>query len=185
MTGAESPLSTRAMFEKILIANRGEIAVRIIRTRRRMGIKTVVVYSEADARLAWPSRWPTRACSSARRPRRSPTWSLTRSSTPPSKPARRRSIRASASCRRTPSSPTALLDEKITFIGPNPHAIRGHGRQDRIQEVRRRPRASPACRATSARSTALDHAVKISEEIGYPVMIKASAGGGGKGIRVA
>jgi acetyl/propionyl-CoA carboxylase alpha subunit len=58
------------MFRKILIANRGEIACRVIKTARKMGIKTVAVYSDADADAL---RWPTKRCISARRRRRSPT----------------------------------------------------------------------------------------------------------------
>ena len=59
------------MFSKILIANRGEIACRVIKTARRMGIKTVAVYSDAVATRCM-SRWPTRPCISARHPQRSP-----------------------------------------------------------------------------------------------------------------
>ncbi len=60
------------MFDKILIANRGEIACRVIKTARRMGIETVAMYSDADAN-ALHVAWPTRRCGSARRPPISPT----------------------------------------------------------------------------------------------------------------
>ena len=61
------------MFKKILIANRGEIACRVIKTARKMGIKTVAVYSDADRDARARRRWPTRPSTSVRRPPRSPT----------------------------------------------------------------------------------------------------------------
>jgi propionyl-CoA carboxylase alpha chain len=171
------------VFEKILIANRGEIAVRIIRTARRMGIKTVQVHSDADAgSLAVEMADESVLIGPA--------------------PAAQsylvmdRIIAAAKACGAQAIHPgygflseraefaRALEAEGLAFIGPNPVAIEAMG--DKI--------ASKRFAAEAKVSTVpgfLDvitdtaHAVRIAEEIGYPVMIKASAGGGGKGMRIA
>ena len=97
-------VESTSMFEKVLIANRGEIALRIHRACREMGIRTVAVHSTADA-TPWTCAWPTRASASARRRRATATSTSRRSSRPPPSPAPTRSIPASASCPRTPASP--------------------------------------------------------------------------------
>jgi propionyl-CoA carboxylase alpha chain len=171
------------MFSKILIANRGEIAVRIIKTCRRMGIATVVVYSDADAdsmavEMADEAVFIGEA------------------------PAAQSYLVADkiiAACRETGAeaihpgfgflSENAAFarrcaDEGIVFIGPNPHAIEAMG--DKIESKKFAARANVSVvpgHVGEIDDTA--HAIQISEEIAYPVMIKASAGGGGKGIRVA
>ncbi|WP_332639375.1 acetyl/propionyl/methylcrotonyl-CoA carboxylase subunit alpha [Brevundimonas sp.] len=171
------------MFSKILIANRGEIAVRIIKTCRRMGIRTVQVYSEADAgSLAVEMADETVLIGPA-----------------PAAQSYLLQDRIVDAVRQTgaeavhpgfgflsenASFARRLEAEGITFIGPNPHAIEAMG--DKI--------TSKKFAAEAGVSTVPGHmgliettgeAVKIAREIGYPVMIKASAGGGGKGIRVA
>ncbi|GAA0867451.1 acetyl/propionyl/methylcrotonyl-CoA carboxylase subunit alpha [Brevundimonas basaltis] len=171
------------MFSKILIANRGEIAVRIIKTCRRMGIATVQVYSEADAgSLAVEMADEAVLIGPA--------------------PAAQSYLLADKiveAVRQTGAEAVhpgfgflsenagfarRLRDEGITFIGPNPEAIEAMG--DKI--------SSKKLAAEAGVSTVPGHmglietteeAVKIANEIGYPIMIKASAGGGGKGIRVA
>lgn len=171
------------MFSKILIANRGEIAVRVIKTCRRMGIKTVVVYSEADAdSLAVEMADESVFIGPA--------------------PAAQSYLVADkiiAACKETGAEAVhpgfgflsenagfaqRCADEGIAFIGPNPGAISAMG--DKIESKKFAEKAGVSCvpgHIGEIDDTA--HAVKISEEIGYPVMIKASAGGGGKGIRVA
>jgi len=171
------------MFSKILIANRGEIAVRIIKTCRRMGIRTVQVYSEADAgSLAVEMADETVLIGPA-----------------PAAQSYLLQDRIVDAVRQTgaeavhpgfgflsenASFARRLEAEGITFIGPNPHAIEAMG--DKI--------TSKKFAAEAGVSTVPGHmglietteeAVKIANQIGYPVMIKASAGGGGKGIRVA
>jgi propionyl-CoA carboxylase alpha chain len=171
------------MFSKILIANRGEIAVRVIKTCRRMGIKTVVVYSEADAdSLAVEMADETVFIGPA-----------------PASESYLVQDKIIAACNETgaqavhpgfgflsenASFAQRCADEGIVFIGPNPGAIRAMG--DKIESKKFAEKAGVSCvpgHIGEIDDTA--HAVKISEEIGYPVMIKASAGGGGKGIRVA
>ncbi len=171
------------MFRKILIANRGEIAVRIIRTCQRLGISTVVVYSEADAdsmavEMADESVFIGPAPASA------------------SYLVADKIVEA---CRATGAEAVhpgfgflsenagfaqRLADEGIVFIGPNPHAIQAMG--DKIESKKFAARANVSVvpgHVGEIEDTA--HAIRIAEDISYPVMIKASAGGGGKGIRVA
>ena len=171
------------MFSKILIANRGEIAVRIIKTARRMGIATVVVYSEADAdSLAVEMADETVFIGPA-----------------PASESYLVADKIIEACHRTgaqavhpgfgflsekASFAQRCADEGIVFIGPNPHAIEAMG--DKIESKKFAAAAGVTCvpgHIGEIDDTA--HAVRISEEIGYPVMLKASAGGGGKGIRVA
>src|SRR6266851_4128328 len=175
--------SSRRMFSKILIANRGEIACRVIRTARRMGIATVAVYSDADA-----DALHVREADEA-----------VRIGPPPSAESYLRGDRIIEACRRTGAEAVhpgyGFLSEKaafasaleaagIVFIGPAPAAIAAMG--DKIESKKLATEAGV--------STVPGHlgiipdatqAARIAHEIGYPVMIKASAGGGGKGMRIA
>lgn len=171
------------MFTKILIANRGEIAVRVIKSCRRLGIKTVVVYSDADA--------GSLAVEMA-----DETVHIGASSAAQSYLVADKII---AACKQTgaqavhpgfgflsenASFAQRCADEGIVFIGPNPGAISAMG--DKIESKKFAQAAGVSCVPGHIGEIAdTAEAVKISEEIGYPVMIKASAGGGGKGIRVA
>ena len=171
------------MFSKILIANRGEIAVRIIKTCRRLGIASVVVYSEADAdsmavEMADESVFIGPA---------------------PASESYLVADKIVAACRATGAEAVhpgfgflsenagfakRLAAEGIVFIGPNPHAIEAMG--DKIESKKFAAKANVSVVPGHVGEIAdTAHAISISEEIGYPVMIKASAGGGGKGIRVA
>ena len=171
------------MFSKILIANRGEIAVRIIKTARRMGIKTVVVYSEADAgSLAVEMADETVFIGPA-----------------PASESYLIADKIIAACKQTGAQAVhpgfgflsekaefaqRCKDEGIVFIGPNAAAISAMG--EKIESKKFAAAANVSCVPGHIGEIAdTAHAVQISEEIGYPVMIKASAGGGGKGIRVA
>jgi len=171
------------MFSKILIANRGEIAVRIIKTCRRMGIATVVVYSEADAdslavemadETVFIGEAPA-ALSYLVADKIVEAVRLTGAEAV--HPGFGFLSESAAFARR-------LAEEKIVFIGPNPHAIEAMG--DKIESKKFATKAGVS--VVPGHIGEIDdtaHAIKISEGIGYPVMIKASAGGGGKGIRVA
>src|SRR5689334_4598537 len=171
------------MFKRILIANRGEIACRIIKSARRMGIETVAVYSEAD-RDALHVEMADQAVLIG---------------PPPAAQCYLVIDKIVEACRATGAEavhpgygflsereafPVALAKAGIVFIGPNPKAIAAMG--DKIE--------SKKAAAKAKVSTVPGHlgiiendkqAVKIADEIGYPVMIKASAGGGGKGMRIA
>ncbi|GAM98736.1 biotin carboxylase [alpha proteobacterium U9-1i] len=171
------------MFDKILIANRGEVAVRIIRTARRLGIKTAIVYSEADRdSLAVDMAdegvfiGPAPAAQS---------YLVIDKIVAAAKQTGAQAIHPGFGFLSEKAEfADRLLAEKITFIGPNPHAIRAMG--DKIESKKAAQEAGVSCvPGFIGEIEGVDHAIQISEEIGYPVMIKASAGGGGKGIRVA
>jgi len=171
------------MFDKILIANRGEIAVRIIKTCRKMGIKTVVVYSDADAgSLAVEMAdetvhiGPSPAAQS---------YLLQEKIVDAVKQTGAQAVHPGFGfLSENASFARRLKEEGIAFIGPNPEAIDAMG--DKITSKRF---AAEAGVSTVPGHMGLiettEEAVKIAQLIGYPVMIKASAGGGGKGIRVA
>jgi propionyl-CoA carboxylase alpha chain len=171
------------MFKRILIANRGEIACRIIKTARRMGIESVAVYSDADKDALHVEMAD----------------SAVHIGPPQAAESYLVIDKIVAACRASGAEavhpgygflsereafPVALAKAGIVFIGPNPKAIAAMG--DKIE--------SKKAAAAAKVSTVPGHlgvieddaeAVKIADEIGYPVMIKASAGGGGKGMRIA
>src|ERR1700726_3546579 len=171
------------MFKRILIANRGEIACRIIKTARRMGIATVAVYSDAD-RDALHVEMADEAVAIG----------------PPPAAARHLQIdKIAEACRATGAEavhpgygflsereafPIALERAGIAFIGPNPKAIAAMG--DKIESKKAAAKAKVS--TVPGHLGVIEdekHAVRIADDIGYPVMIKASAGGGGKGMRIA
>ena len=171
------------MFKRILIANRGEIACRIIKTARRLGIETVAVYSDADKDALHVEMADTAVPIGP----------------PPAAESYLDIDKIVAACRTSGADavhpgygflsereafPLALAKAGIVFIGPNPAAIAAMG--DKIE--------SKKAAAAAKVSTVPGHlgvieddrqAIRIADEIGYPVMIKASAGGGGKGMRIA
>jgi propionyl-CoA carboxylase alpha chain len=171
------------MFSKILIANRGEIAVRVIKTCRRMGIKTVVVYSDADAgsmavEMADESVYIGGSPAAE-------SYLVADKIIAAVKQTGAEAIHPGFGFLSENAGFAKRLEkEKIGWIGPNAHAIESMG--DKISSKKL---AAEAGVSTVPGHMGLiedtKHAVKISREIGYPVMIKASAGGGGKGIRVA
>src|SRR5579863_7536205 len=171
------------MFKKILIANRGEIACRVIRTARRMGIKTVAVYSDADA-----DALHVREADEA-----------VRIGPPPSAESYLKIDRIVAACRDTGAEAVhpgyGFLSEKaefaaalnkigVVFIGPDVRAIAAMGDKIESKKLAREAGVSTVPGHLDVIPDAAT-AVKIARGIGYPVMIKASAGGGGKGMRVA
>src|SRR5436305_13978929 len=171
------------MFKRILIANRGEIACRIIKTARQMGVSTVAVYSGAE-RDALHVEMADEAVHIG----------------PPA--AAESYLKMDAiieACRRTGAEavhpgygflsereafPRALAKAGIVFIGPNPDAIAAMG--DKIESKKAAAKAKVST-VPGFLGVIEDekHAIKIANQIGYPVMIKASAGGGGKGMRIA
>jgi len=171
------------MFEKILIANRGEIACRVIKTARKMGIKTVAVYSDADrdarhVELADESVFIGPA---------------------PSRESYLVADKIIAACKQTGAQAVhpgygflseneafarRVEEEGITFIGPKHYSIAAMGDKIASKKLANDAKVNTIPGWNDAIETA-ERAVQIAKDIGYPVMIKASAGGGGKGLRVA
>jgi propionyl-CoA carboxylase alpha chain len=172
-----------SMFKKILIANRGEIACRVIKTARAMGIETVAVYSDAD-RDALHVEMADEAVAIGPAPA-SESYLVIDNIVAAAKETGAEAIHPGYGfLSENPDFARALAKAKITFIGPNLKAIEVMG--DKI--------ASKKFAAKAKVNTVPGHpglikdakeAVKVAEAVGYPVMIKASAGGGGKGMRIA
>jgi acetyl-CoA carboxylase biotin carboxylase subunit len=170
------------VFKKILIANRGEIALRIIRTCRDMGIKTVAVYSEAD-KDSLHVRFADEAVCIGPPPSRESYLSIPR-------------IIAAAEITNADAihpgygflAENAEFSEicsesEIKFIGPSPEMIKAMGDKAYAKDTMRKSDV-PVVPGSDGVVTSIEEAKKIAAEFGYPVLIKASAGGGGKGMRI-
>ena len=170
------------MFKKILIANRGEIALRVIRTCREMGIKTVAVYSTADrdslhvkfADEAVCIGRPQSADSYLNIPHLMAAVEITNADAiHPGYGFLAENAKFSQIC----------ADHGIKFIGPTPEMINGMG--DKITAKDTMIKAGvPVVPGSEGLLQSVDEAKGLAKEIGYPVMIKATAGGGGKGMRL-
>ena len=171
------------MFSKILIANRGEIACRIVRTAKRMGIATVAVYSEADAG-AVHVRAADEAVGVGPAPAAESYLAIERIVAAARESGAQAVHPGYGFLSENATFARALEDAGIAFIGPGAEAIRLMG--DKI-EAKKLARAAGVITIPGHLGTVHDEdeAVRIAESIGYPVMIKAAAGGGGKGMRVA
>lgn len=171
------------MFKRILIANRGEIALRVIRACKEMGIETVAVFSEADEN-SLHTRYADHAICIGPAPSKDSYLN----------------VQAIISAAETTDSQAihpgyGFLAENahfaelcaqcnIKFIGPSPHAIRSMG--DKAQAIATAKASGvPTVPGSGRVLTDENDAVEIAKKIGYPVMIKASAGGGGRGMRIA
>jgi acetyl-CoA carboxylase, biotin carboxylase subunit len=170
------------LFKKILIANRGEIALRIIRTCKEMGIKTVAVYSEAD-RYSLHVRFADEAVCIGPGPSKESYLNIPR-------------IIAAAEITNAEAihpgygflAENAMFAEicessGIKFIGPTPDAIEAMGDKALAKETMRKA-GVPVIPGSDGVVETLEQAREIANEIGYPIMLKAAAGGGGKGMRM-
>jgi acetyl-CoA carboxylase biotin carboxylase subunit len=170
------------MFHKILIANRGEIALRIIRTCRELGIRTVIAHSTADAESLPVKAADESICVGPNEPR--------------------------SSYLNIPSiiSAAAVTDSEaihpgygflaenanfadicracgITFVGPSPEAIRLMGDKAQARQIAQQA-GVPVVPGSESPLSDAEHALEIAERIGYPILFKAAAGGGGRGMRI-
>lgn len=171
------------MFTKILIANRGEIAVRIIRACREMGIETVAVYSEADKDALHTQLADEAICIGPAAPKESYL-------------NMERILSATVATGAQAIHPGfGFLSENsrfvemcqkchVTFIGPSAEIIRKMGNKAEARKTMQKAKV-PVVPGTKEPVYRVDEAKALAREIGYPIMIKASSGGGGKGMRVA
>ena len=171
------------MFDKILIANRGEIACRVIRTAQTMGIKTVAVHSEADAG-APHVRIADQAVAIGPAPVAESYLVIDRIVAACADTGAEAVHPGYGFLAENAQFPEALAAAGLTFIGPGADAIRAMG--DKI-ESKKLARAAGVNTIPGHLEVIADpdQAAKIARDIGYPVMVKASAGGGGKGMRLA
>ncbi len=170
------------MIKKLLIANRGEIALRIIRTCREMGIKTVAVYSDADKDSLHVRFADEAVCIGA----------------PASKESYLNISRILSAAQITNADAVhpgygflaenadfaeICIDSKLNFIGPLPEMITAMGNKSFAKDTMRKA-GVPVIRGSDGIIKDIEEAKTIAKEIGFPVIIKASAGGGGKGMRI-
>ena len=169
--------------KKILIANRGEIACRVIKTAQTMGIKTVAVYSDADKNALHVEMADEAVHIGPAAVNQS--YLVMDKILAAIKTTGADAVHPGYGfLSENPEFAKLLAKEKITFIGPNPHAIVSMG--DKITSKKLAKDAGVSCvPGHMGLIEDADEAVKISQKVGYPVMIKASAGGGGKGMRIA
>ena len=168
--------------KKILVANRGEIALRVMRTARRMGIKTVAIYSEAD-RTAPHVQFADEAILIGPPPS-SRSYLLGEKIIETAKKLRVDGIHPGYGfLSENAAFAKAVTDAGITFIGPSPYSIEVMGSKLAAKEAVRQFNI-PMVPGTENAITDIQEAKNISRKIGYPILIKASAGGGGKGMRI-
>ena len=171
------------MFKKILIANRGEIACRIIKTAKNMGIKTVAVYSDAD-REALHVKMADEAIYIGPSPAVESYIVIDKILDAVKKSGAQAVHPGYGFLSERAEFAEALEKNGVAFIGPPTGAINSMGDKITSKKLAQEAGVSTVPGHMSLIEDA-DEAIKISNEIGYPVMIKASAGGGGKGMRVA
>ncbi|MBI9017623.1 MAG: acetyl-CoA carboxylase biotin carboxylase subunit [Phycisphaerae bacterium] len=171
------------MFSKVLIANRGEIALRVIRACRELGIDSVVVYSQADKDAEYVKAADESVCigpalateSYLNIPRIISAAEITNvEAIHPGYGFLAENAHFAEVCR----------DCKIKFIGPSPESMKLLGDKVAARDCAIRAKV-PVVPGSDGAVTSEEHAVELAEKIGYPVMIKASAGGGGRGMRIA
>lgn len=171
------------MFNKILIANRGEIANRIIKTCKSMGIKTVAVYSEADAKNPYVREADE-------------TYLIGPASVRESYLKGNDIIKVALDAKadaihpgygflsEDPHFARACREAELAFIGPNPAAIQAMGKKIQARETMAL-NDIPVVKGSAGTLESVEQAIRLAEEIGFPVLLKASGGGGGIGMEVA
>ncbi|MEE3359722.1 MAG: acetyl/propionyl/methylcrotonyl-CoA carboxylase subunit alpha [Pseudomonadota bacterium] len=171
------------MFNKILIANRGEIACRVIKTARKMGIQTVALYSDAD-KAALHVQMADEAVHIGPPPANQSYIVIDKVMDAIRQTGAQAVHPGYGFLSENPKFAKALEAEGVAFVGPPVKAIEAMGDKITSKKIAQEAGVSTVPGYMGLIEDA-DEAVKISNEIGYPVMIKASAGGGGKGMRIA
>ena len=171
------------MFKKILIANRGEIACRVIKTARKMGIKTVAIYSDAD-RNALHVKMADEAVHIGPAPANQSYIVIDKVMAAIKQTGAEAVHPGYGFLSENAKFAEALEAAGVAFIGPPKGAILAMGDKITSKKLAQKAKVSTVPGYMGLIDDA-EHAVKISNEVGYPVMIKASAGGGGKGMRIA
>lgn len=175
-------LSLSPMFKKILIANRGEIALRVICACKELGIQTVVVYSEAD-RYSLPVRFADEAVCIGP-PRSSESYLNVASIISAAEITNAEAIHPGYGFLAENAAFAEVCEaSKIKFIGPRPDVIRLMGDKDKARKAMARL-GLPVLPGSDGVIQSEAHALEAAQKIGYPVMVKAAAGGGGRGMRV-
>jgi propionyl-CoA carboxylase alpha chain len=171
------------MFTKILIANRGEIACRVIKTARKMGIRTVAIYSDAD-RQALHVQMADEAVHIGPPPANQSYIVIDKVMEAVRKSGAQAVHPGYGFLSENSKFAEALSAEGVAFVGPPVRAIEAMGDKITSKKIAQEANVSTVPGYMGVIADA-DEAVKISNEVGYPVMLKASAGGGGKGMRIA
>nr|XP_038949591.1 propionyl-CoA carboxylase alpha chain, mitochondrial isoform X2 [Rattus norvegicus] len=173
-------------FDKILIANRGEIACRVIKTCRKMGIRTVAIHSDVDASSVHVKMADEAVCVGP-----APTSKSYLNMDAIMEAIKKTGAQAVhpgygflSENKEFAKCLCCQAAEDVTFIGPDTHAIQAMGDKIESKLLAKRAKVNTIPGFDGVVKDA-DEAVRIAREIGYPVMIKASAGGGGKGMRIA
>lgn len=170
------------MFKKILIANRGEIAVRIIRAARELGIETVAVYSEADRDALHTNLADEAVCVGG--PRSKDSYLNAENIISATVLTGAEAIHPGFGFLSENSKFAKMCrDCNIAFIGPSPEIIDKMGNKAQAKDIMKKA-GVPIIMGSDGKIDTVEEGLDIAEEMGYPVLIKASAGGGGKGMRL-
>jgi acetyl-CoA carboxylase biotin carboxylase subunit len=171
------------MYHRILIANRGEIALRIIRACRELGVQTVAVYSEADRGARYLELADEAYCIGPPKP--SDSYLRAKSIIAAAEVGNVQAIHPGYGFLSENSAFAEMCrDCKIDFIGPEPEAMNRLGDKNQARKIAREAKV-PVVPGSDGLIEDEGQAVKVAQQIGFPVLIKATAGGGGRGMRVA
>ncbi|NSU15823.1 acetyl-CoA carboxylase biotin carboxylase subunit [Enterococcus faecalis] len=169
------------MFSKVLIANRGEIAVRIIRACRELGVQTVAVYSEADQEALHTQLADEAICIGPAKA--TDSYLNVQAVLSAAIVTNAEAIHPGFGFLSENSQFASMCEEcNITFIGPKAETIDAMGNKINARQLMQKAKV-PVIPGSDGVINSVEEALTIAEEIGYPVMLKAAAGGGGKGIR--